>query len=912
MSSPAERIDKAAADARGPLRFVSAASLFDGHDAAINIIRRMLQAHGAEVVHLGHNRSVADIVRAAIQEDADGIAVSSYQGGHNEYFRYMVDMLKAAGAAHIRVVVGGGGTIAPHEVEALEAYGIEKIYTPDDGLKLGLDGMIEDVFRRVRATPRPAVRGRRRLGRPTRLASRARSRCSSRATRRPWPACARSAPRPLHRPPVVGITGTGGAGKSTLTDEILNRVVRFFPDRRVAVVAMDPTRRRSGGALLGDRIRMNALANEQLFMRSLATRRQHLATSAVLADTVQLLKSAGFDLVVVETAGIGQSDTEIVDLVDLSMYVMTADYGAASQLEKIDMLDFADFIVLNKFEKRGAEDALRDVRKQVARNRKLFRTPPEELPVFPTIASQFNDPGVNALFGALCRRLQRTMGPPAPVAARRPGAGRRAGARRRSSPASACATWRRSRRTAATPRAERVAAAAAAGRAQGLYSALAALGDAALPAPLERYGEAALADGDGSARRLRRAYNDALDEIGAEGVALLKAWPARREAAAADEFVYRVRDREVSGAELHRVALATCGFPRSRRRASRTGASSCGSCSPRTCRAPIRTPAASIPTAARTRTRRACSRARGCRSAPTGASTTWRDGQPATRLSTAFDSTTLYGEDPDERPDIYGRIGNSGVSIASLDDMKRLYSGFDLCAPTTSVSMTINGPAPMILAMFMNTAIDQQVERHLREAGRWGEAEAKINGAVFAGASARAIGASCRPATTAPASACWASAATRWSTPTTYARIRRGRAGARARHRAGRHPQGGPGAEHLHLLDRVRAADDGRRAAVLHRQPRAQFLLRVHLRLPHRRGRRQPDLAARLHAGERLHDRRVLPLARHEGRRFRAQPVVLLLQRHGPGVRGDRPRGAAHLGARDARALRRLGRAARC
>jgi methylmalonyl-CoA mutase len=409
MSSPAERIDKAAEAPRGPLRFVSAASLFDGHDAAINIIRRILQAHGAEVVHLGHNRSVADIVRAAIQEDADGIAVSSYQGGHNEYFRYMADMLKAEGAAHIRVVVGGGGTISPQEVEALEAYGIEKIYTPDDGLKLGLDGMIEDVFRRVRASPRPAFDGEAvsaddpaNLARAITLFEQGEESAVGQLRA--------LASKTLNRPPVLGITGTGGAGKSSLTDEILNRVVRFFPDRRVAVVAMDPTRRRSGGALLGDRIRMNALANDRLFMRSLATRRQHLSTSAVLADTVQLLKAAGFDLVVVETAGIGQSDTEVVDLVDLSLYVMTADYGAASQLEKIDMLDFADFIALNKFEKRGAEDALRDVRKQVARNRKLFKTPPEELPVYPTIASQFNDAGVNALFAALCARLDAQWG----------------------------------------------------------------------------------------------------------------------------------------------------------------------------------------------------------------------------------------------------------------------------------------------------------------------------------------------------------------------------------------------------------------------------------------------------------------------------------------------------------------------
>jgi isobutyryl-CoA mutase len=723
MSSPAERIDKAAAADRGPLRFVSAASLFDGHDAAINIIRRILQAHGAEVVHLGHNRSVADIVRAAIQEDADGIAVSSYQGGHNEYFRYMVDMLRRQGAPHVKVVVGGGGTIAPHEVEGLEAYGIEKIYTPDDGLKLGLDGMIEDVFRRVRAAPRPAFDG---TGvsadDPVRLA-----RAITLLEQGDEAAIARlrsHAAKSLSRPPVIGITGTGGAGKSSLTDEILNRIVRFFPDRRVAVVAMDPTRRRSGGALLGDRIRMNALANEQLFMRSLATRRQHLATSAVLADTVQLLKSAGFDLVVLETAGIGQSDTEIVDLVDLSLYVMTADYGAASQLEKIDMLDFADFIVLNKFEKRGAEDALRDVRKQVARNRKLFRMPPEELPVFPTIASQFNDAGVNALFAALCRRLHEQWGrlrPWEPDGLAPVGLPRRQaiipGPRVRYL-AEIASGGRAAKQRAA-------AAAAAAGRAHGLYRALAALGDAGLPAPLERCGDAAAAAGDPTLQKLRRAYDAALDEVGAEGIALLKEWPARRAAAAADEYLYRVRDREVRGpnfseslSHLHLPKIATPGFEDWGDQLAFLLAENLPGAYPYTGGIYPYRRGDEDPT-----------RMFAGEGMPERTNRRFHylaRGHQATRLSTAFDSTTLYGEDPDERPDIYGRIGNSGVSIASLDDMKRLYSGFDLCAPSTSVSMTINGPAPMILAMFMNTAVDQQVEKWLRENGRWAEAEARI------------------------------------------------------------------------------------------------------------------------------------------------------------------------------------------
>ncbi len=396
-----------AAAARPPLRFVSAASLFDGHDAAINMIRRLLQARGAEVVHLGHNRSVADIVRAAIEEDADAIAVSSYQGGHNEYFTYMVDMLRERGYGHVRVVVGGGGTISPDEIAALERHGVEKIYTPEDGRRLGLAGMIDDVFRRVGAARKPAYELRPLNPRDHGLIARTISVLEGAAGEDgQLEQVRRMLTRARHKVPVVGVTGTGGAGKSSLTDELLARLVRHFPQAQVAVVAMDPTRRRSGGALLGDRIRMNSLSAENIFMRSLATRRAHLATAAVLKDVIELYKAAGFDLVIVETAGIGQSDTEIVDLVDLSLYVMTSEYGAASQLEKIDMLDYADFIVLNKSEKRGAEDSLRDVRKQWRRNHPdgAHRSD-AEVPVFPTIASRFNDPGVNQLFAAVCAAL---------------------------------------------------------------------------------------------------------------------------------------------------------------------------------------------------------------------------------------------------------------------------------------------------------------------------------------------------------------------------------------------------------------------------------------------------------------------------------------------------------------------------
>src|SRR5216110_265502 len=396
------------AAARPPLRFVSAASLFDGHDAAINMIRRLLQARGAEVVHLGHNRSVADIVRAAIDEDADAVAVSSYQGGHNEYFAYMVDMLREKGCEHIRVVVGGGGTIAPQEIEALERHGVEKIYTPEDGWRMGLAGMIEDVLRRIGAVRKPAYELRPLNARDHALIARSISVLEGAGSAgADAEQIRRAVARSRRRAPVIGITGTGGAGKSSLTDELLGRLARQFPQAQIAVVAMDPTRRRSGGALLGDRIRMNSLSAENIFMRSLATRRAHLATAAVLKDVIELYQAAGFDLAIVETAGIGQSDSEIVELVDLSLYVMTSEYGAASQLEKIDMLDFADMVVLNKSEKRGAADSLRDVRKQWRRNHpEQVALPDADLPVFPTIASRFNDPGVNRLFAAICAALE--------------------------------------------------------------------------------------------------------------------------------------------------------------------------------------------------------------------------------------------------------------------------------------------------------------------------------------------------------------------------------------------------------------------------------------------------------------------------------------------------------------------------
>ena len=720
--------------AKPPLRFVSAASLFDGHDAAINMIRRLLQAHGAEVVHLGHNRSVADIVRAAIQEDADAIAVSSYQGGHNEYFAYMVDMLREQGYEHIRVIVGGGGTISPEEIEALERHGVEKIYTPEDGRRLGLNGMIDDVFARLGQVSKPKFELRPLNARDHGQIARAISVLEGveEAAGNTGEQIRRAVARSRLKAPVIGITGTGGAGKSSLTDELLARLVRAFPTLQIAVVAMDPTRRRSGGALLGDRIRMNSLAAESIFMRSLATRRQNLATSAVLKDVIELYKAAGFDLVIVETAGIGQSDTEIVDLVDLSLYVMTSEYGAASQLEKIDMLDYADMIVLNKSEKRGAEDSLRDVRKQWRRNHPdQSKLADAEVPVFPTIASRFNDPGVNRLFAALCKSLAGKQGADRPAGTASweitevgpteitkrdpliPGSRIRYLAE--------IAQHGRGLREQIEQQVE------AARRAFGMFEALKALRDAQLPNELERFSDVALTDAaaDATKRELRACYNKALDDMGAAAVGERKAWAARVRSATGETYSYKVRDKVVKGENytesLARQRIPKLAVPKFRDwgeilhfilTENLPGAFPyTGGVYPyrREEEDPTRMFAGEGPPE---RTNRRFHYLAG--------------GHGAARLSTAFDSTTLYGEDPDTRPDIYGRTGNSGVSIATLDDMKKLYSGFDLCLPSTSVSMTINGPAPMLLAMFMNTAIDQRAERYLKAEGRWSEAQRKI------------------------------------------------------------------------------------------------------------------------------------------------------------------------------------------
>ncbi|WP_313254625.1 methylmalonyl-CoA mutase family protein [Stenotrophomonas acidaminiphila] len=745
MSTPAPHLPQTQTET-SPLRFVTAASLFDGHDAAINIMRRLIQAQGAEVIHLGHNRSVEDVVRAALQEDADAIALSSYQGGHVEYFKYMVDMLRERGAGHIRVFGGGGGTITPEEIRELQAYGVERIYHPNDGMKMGLVEMIEDVVRRAgdaRDTAPaaddasvPGIGDEIAIGRMlSRLEDGAFGDAELAHLRRQWQLAG-------GRTPVIGITGTGGAGKSSVTDELLNRFLASFPQMRIAVVSVDPTRRRTGGALLGDRIRMNSLRSPRVYMRSMATRRQHAAINTVLRDCIGFLKSLAYDLVIVETAGIGQSDSEIVDLVDFPMYVMTSDFGAPSQLEKIDMLDYAELVVLNKFDKRGAEDALRDVRKQWKRNRVAFAMKDEDVPVYPTIASQFNDPGISWMFANLCRLLRDKRG----------AGNAEVGAQGGCDWMPAIDTTLKEPRATVLIPGSRVrylaeiaeqgrainarieSQAEVAERAQGCWQALKELGDAALPAVLDLYPADALTDAaaDTSLRTLRQRYNDAVQSLDSEALRLLREWPARLKSITDEVNEYQVRGKTIR-VENYRESLSHQQIPKIAAPTYRSWGELLvflqkenlpgsypytGGVYPyrRSGEDPIRM-FAGEGTPERTNRRFHYLSV----------------GQPAARLSTAFDSVTLYGEDPAPRPDIYGKIGNSGVNIPTLDDMKKLYSGFDLCAPTTSVSMTINGPAPMILAMFMNTAIDQQVEKYLKaDPARWAEAEKKI-AAMFEG-----------------------------------------------------------------------------------------------------------------------------------------------------------------------------------
>ncbi|SDX37649.1 methylmalonyl-CoA mutase [Geodermatophilus africanus] len=682
-----------------PVRFVTAASLFDGHDAAINVMRRLLQSQGAEVVHLGHDRSVDSVVRAALEEDVQGVAISSYQGGHVEYFSYLVERLAAAGAGHVKVFGGGGGVIVPEEIALLRERGV-RIFSPEDGQRLGLPGMINELIRECDVDltqQRPDVEALL-TGDPAGLARAITVLESGRdallATRMRQAADGRTVP-------VLGITGTGGSGKSSLTDELLRRLRTDQEDKlRVAVLAIDPTRRRGGGALLGDRIRMNALETGEgshTFFRSLATRSAGAETPEHLDDVLCAVKAAGFDLVIVETPGIGQGDAGIVPFSDVALYVMTPEFGAASQLEKIDMLDFADVVAINKYERRGAEDARRDVARQMVRNREAFGQPWQAMPVFGTSAARFNDDGVTALYQHLLGLLVE-KGLPA-------GAGVLP---RVDVPASSGLTSvvpaQRARYLAEITEAVRGyhartdQQAALVRRRQHLRTAAEVLDGAAA--------EAACAAVEAADRELLPEVRELLDE-----------WPARVEAYSGDEYVYTVRGKEIrtpltretlSGSPVRRVAL-----PRTtddaellrflRRENLPGGYPFTAGVFPfkRSGEAPARM-FAGEGDAFRTNRRFQMLSA----------------GNEATRLSTAFDSVTLYGRDPDPRPDVYGKVGTSGVSIATLDDMAVLYSGFDLCDPTTSVSMTINGPAPAILAMFLNTAIDQRLDRFREEEGR--------------------------------------------------------------------------------------------------------------------------------------------------------------------------------------------------
>ncbi len=664
------------------VRIVTSASLFDGHDASINIMRRILQRSGAEVIHLGHNRSVAEIVRCALQEDVQGIAITSYQGGHLEFFKYMRDLLDEAGAEHIQIVGGGGGTILRAEIDELHAYGINRVYAPDDGRAMGLQGMINDVLMRCDY----ALPGENSLARHITLVENDAERYAHLIE----DAAARAAKTEV---PVLGITGTGGAGKSSLVDELIRRFLRSSPRGRLGVISVDPSKRKSGGALLGDRIRMNSLRSERVFMRSLATRQANLALSRHVQAAVDLMRVEGFDLVILETSGIGQSDTEIVDHSDVSLYVMTPDYGAATQLEKIDMLDFADCIALNKSDKRGALDALRDVRKQVQRNRDRWEEPTDSMPVYATVASQFNDGGVNALWTKLTDLL----------------AGRGYTLDLDESTAAA--------RTPSAPPVPPARTRYLSEIAEAIRGYDAFVGEEADRARWKAQLEAVLARGEiNDAEGLNSQLEEVRQSLASATLHELGGWDELLAAYRADEYAYTVREREIrvpthtttlSGTRVPRVALPRYTDPGDRLRWLRQE----------------NVPGAFPFTAGVFPFKRAGEDPTRMFAGEGGPERTNRrfhylsQGLPAARLSTAFDSVTLYGEDPGERPDIYGKVGNSGVSVSSLDDAKRLYSGFDLSAPTTSVSMTINGPAAAVTAFFMNVAIDQVCERYIREHG---------------------------------------------------------------------------------------------------------------------------------------------------------------------------------------------------
>ncbi len=696
---------------KNKIRVVTAASLFDGHDASINIMRRIIQASGAEVIHLGHDRSALEVVECAIQEDANAIALTSYQGGHVEYFKYMFDLLKERGCSHIRIFGGGGGVILPKEIESLHAYGIARIYSPDDGRRMGLQGMINDMLEQS-----DFATGINLNGEAEKLYSKdtkAIARLISAAENNPGEFV--KFHKQIHdaatkqTSPVLGITGTGGAGKSSLVDELVRRFLIEFKDKTIAIISVDPSKRKTGGALLGDRIRMNAIRNPRVYMRSLATRQSNLALSKHVQEAVDIVKAAGYDLIILETSGIGQSDTEITDHSNVSLYVMTPEYGAATQLEKIDMLDFADIIALNKFDKRGAMDAIRDVRKQYKRNHQLWETPDEELPVFGTIASQFNDPGMNRLYRVVMNTIAEKTGvdlkstyqvtdeasekiyiiPP-----------------NRTRYLSEISENNRSYDNWVNEQSE---------TAQKLYALKTSI--------------ASLKESEGVSQdilnALEKRYTELELKLDGTNRLMLEQLPLKVEQYKADFYEFKVREKilkiQTYSESLSRQRIPKVSFPKYK---------AWGDLLRWLLQENV--PGEFPFTAGVFRFKRENEdptrmfAGEGCQERTNKRFHYVSLGMPAKRLSTAFDSVTLYGQDPDHRPDIYGKIGNAGVSVCCLDDAKKLYSGFNLCDPATSVSMTINGPASIIAAYFMNAAIDQQCELYIQQNGLTEEVNKKV------------------------------------------------------------------------------------------------------------------------------------------------------------------------------------------
>ena len=695
------------------VRIVTAASLFDGHDAAINVMRRIIQATGCEVIHLGHDRSAEEVVNTAIQEDANAIAMTSYQGGHNEYFKYMRDLLNEKGAGHIKLFGGGGGTILPSEIADLQAYGVTKIYHPDDGRAMGLQGMINDLVKTSDFPTGKNLNGEVESFRKMNKMSIAR--VISAAENFPEENKDLLAGIVVEakeiKTPVLGITGTGGAGKSSLVDELVRRFLVDFPEKNIAIISVDPSKRKTGGALLGDRIRMNSIRNDRVYMRSLATRQANLALSKHIDVAKDILKVAGYDLIILETSGIGQSDTEITDHSDASLYVMTPEYGAATQLEKIDMLDFADVIALNKFDKRGALDAVRDVKKQFQRNHVLFDKDPDDMPVYGTIASQFNDPGVNSLYAKLIETINEKTGA---------GFKSQLVAANEMSEKIFIIPPKRVRylsEIADSNRGYDKWAKEQSGIAQKLYG---------ISKTITTIQEAEISDSDRLIKDLEETYAKVALDFDPKLQIVIDEWDSVKESYANDIYTYLVRNKEIkvetktislSHQKISKVSLPkyeawgdvlqwnlqenvpgkfpfTAGIYPFKRQGEDPTRMFAGEGGPERTNKRFHYLSSDM---------------------------------PAKRLSTAFDSVTLYGNDPDSRPDIYGKIGNAGVSICCLDDAKKLYSGFNLAHAMTSVSMTINGPAPMLLGFFMNAAIDQQCELYIKEKGLEAEVQSKID-----------------------------------------------------------------------------------------------------------------------------------------------------------------------------------------